>query len=300
MVFLGCSFLGNKNSIDPTATNIENIKSLTIQNGIYDNLFITRSTYFILDKNISKVWDYDTTMYATFSGNLNAGNVDYTVKQVSAIRIKRRKQNTFEWLTLFEIPIIDVDSFFFERFDKYAASDTDYDYASVPVVNNIEGNFNINSVHSSFNGIFIVEKEADFHTIIETEIQLERDRPSTVIQTIGGKYPFVIHNSNNNYDKGSVFGTFMEEDKGFDRWKIKKSYEYRKQLNDFLCNGKPKILKYWDGRVWLVSITNGVSETVDGHPSNVRSSFQWVEIGDYESPTDLFNNNLIDVDIGSY
>lgn len=37
-------------------------------------------------------WDLNTQMDADFDGNINAGNIDYVVTQISSIKIKRRKK----------------------------------------------------------------------------------------------------------------------------------------------------------------------------------------------------------------
>ena len=48
----------------------------------------------------------------------------------------------------------------------------------------------------------------------------------------------------------------------------------------FLTNGQPKILKSFDGRIWMVDITGDPTATVQNHPDQVSISFNFTEIGD--------------------
>ena len=56
-------------------------------------------------------------------------------------------------------------------------------------------------------------------------------------------------------------------------------------------------MKLTDGRIWMISITNGVSENNDAIEGYVHHSFDWVEIGDAESSGDLYYNNFIDCNV---
>ena len=62
-------------------------------------------------------------------------------------------------------------------------------------------------------------------------------------------------------------------------------------------DGKPKIMKLSDGRIWMISTTDGLTEDNGEVEHYVHHSFNWVEIGDPESSSDLYNNNFIDVNL---
>lgn len=297
MIFLGMTFGAGAHTLDYTPTHLNNVNSLTLKNGVFDDLFITQNTNQSYSTSISKEWDFDTILHAEFNGDLLAGNVDFTAEQVSDVRIKRRKKDTFDWLTLFQIPITSHESFQFERFDPYTQSGVEYEYALVPVLNGTEGNFNINNVKSEFPGLFIVEKEQRFDTILETAISTQKNRPSAIVNTLGRKYPYVILNGENNYYSGNVSAIFIEKDIERCYWRIKDGYNYRKNLLEFLCNGKPKILKYYDGRIWMISIVDNPTEAVDSHEDAPTTSFSWAEIGNCESSIDLYTYGFIDVNL---
>lgn len=75
------------------------------------------------------------------------------------------------------------------------------------------------------------------------------------------------------------------------------AYAFREGLMRFLNNKRPKIMKFDDGRIYMISITDGVKDENDDLADLVHTSFSWVEIGDAESSADLYFNNFIDVNL---
>lgn len=297
MFVSGLTFCGAKYTLDSTPTNVSNINLVTIKNGIYDDLYISKNTNREYAPTIPTQWDFNTMLYASFENSLNAGNVDYVISEITLIRVKRRVKNTFTWITLFEVPISGESDIHFERFDFYAQSGVEYEYALIPVINGIEGNINVNSVLSEFEGIYIIEKEQAFKTILDVSVQSQKNRPNAVVNTIDRKYPYVISNGKNNYYSGTATGVFIELDYDTCQWKVDEGWKYREGLMEFLQNGQPKILKHEDGRMWLVMIVDNPSESASEHPDKAVTTFNWVETGDCKSSHDLYDNGLIDVDI---
>lgn len=298
LLFTGRSFCAGRNTIDWTPSDLSHIHIATIQNGVYDELHITKNVSENYTTAISNEWNYDTILHALFQGDLHAGNVHYTAEEVTCVRIKRRQTNTFEWITLYEVPIHIADDFKFERFDRYARSNVEYEYALVPVIDRIEGNLNVNTVFSEFDGIFICEKDLLFHTTMNVDIQAKKNRPAATIATINRRYPFVISNGNNNYYSGTASGTFMNVlDNQFCLYDYQNGWKYRSDMMEFLCNGRPKILKYDDGRMWLVQVVGTPTENTGQHETMPITSFDWTEIEDCESSHALFISGLGETDI---
>ena len=294
MFFVGYTFFGGKFSSDPTPVGINNIKEITLSNGIYDSLYISSNP----SHNLSnKEWDLETLLYAKFDGNLLAGNVDFSVNTVSSIVIKRKRKNTFdEWLPLFEIQIDgDVNNFKFERFDKYVANQVEYEYALIPTLNGVEGSYNINTIIPNFEGLFIVSKDKIFSSILDNDIQVQRNKPTSVVPTIDSKYPFVISHSKNNYYSGSATATFIEHDHENNKWKIREGYDYRRRLLDFLLDGKPKMLKSGDtGEVFLIMVSDNIPEDRTQFTDKVTTTIPFTEVGNSEDLEDLINSGLVD------
>lgn len=295
MFFMGKCIAGYKHSLDSTSVTTDIIKNVSIGCGIFDRLFITRA---VADQPTEfPGWDYDTVMDAQFNGDLMGGNIVYQIDQISAVRIKRRRAGKHDWLTLFEIPVKKEDDLKFEKYDKYAASGVKYDYALVPVINNVEGYINQNSITPSFSGCFIFEKEDGCSSDLDiTKGTITRTKPSNVVTTLSGKYPYVVSNANTDYESGQFSMMFMPKDSDGE-YTTENDYIYREDIKAFLNDGKPKIMKLSDGRIWMIATTDGLTEDNGEVEHYVHHSFNWVEIGDPESSSDLYNNNFIDVNL---
>jgi hypothetical protein len=196
-MFAGLHF--SSNSICNTCIPNTNVTSITLQSGIYNDIFCSDNP----DKD-TKDWDYDTRFYAKFQNNLYAGNVDYSASNVSMMRIKRRKNNEHEWIRIHEIPITNNDDFDFEFYDKYAQACQDYSYALIPMIGSVEGNMSSSKIFSEFDAYFITDKTISYPVMFNTSLSLEIQRQTSIINTLGNKYPYVISNANNNYKKGSI------------------------------------------------------------------------------------------------
>ncbi len=64
---------------------------------------------------------------------------------------------------------------------------------------------------------------------------------------------------------------------------------------DFIADGIPKILKLFDGRIWLVQTTPNPSDTAEESYNNRYITFTWVEIGNINSEEDLYYLGLSEV-----
>ena len=277
----------SSNSICNTCVPIDSITSVTLQSGIYDDIFCSDNP----DKN-TKDWDYDTRFYARFQNNLFAGNVDYSANNVSLMRIKRRKNNEHEWIKIHEIPISNNDDFDFEHFDRFAQASQDYYYALIPVINSVEGNMSKSQIFSEFNSYFITDKTISYPIIFNTSISLEIQRQTSTVNTVGSKYPYVISNTTNQYKKGSLqFSLIPIEDclpttNG--------SYAYRQNFEEWITNGEPKILKDWTGQIFMIQVIDAIP--IDCSFWQLPSyTLNFVEIGNPLNENDLYYNNFIDI-----
>jgi len=299
MLFIGRTFCGSRNTFDYTSTSLNNVNRVIIKEGIYDDLYISKN----INTNMSvpyqeKQWDFDTILNAHFNGDLEAGNIDLVIEQLSAMKIKRKEKGANNWLTLHEVSISNEDDINFSFIDRYVKSKTEYEYAIIPIINNTEGNYNINSIKPFFNGIFILDKENNYSTKLNIDISVQKNKPSTVINTLGRRYPFVIQNGENNYYSGSVTAEFYKDKNNLNDncdFDIENSFNYRGQFMDFLHNGKPKLLKSYDGRIWMVGVIDSSPEKKDNHNYKISTSFNFVEIGDHNSQNDLYYNNFLDI-----
>ena len=295
--FLGYNFLKDGNALDPTPTNINNITYARVQNGIFDHFNVTRDISFDYTSIIPADWDVNTVMDANFSGDTNAGNVDNLAANVTSVRIKRRIKGTFEWITLREIPISSPNDLSFIITDNLNAYNVEYEYAWVPMTNDVEGNYIIESILSQFQGVFI----CDVNNIFKLQAGVEYNNNDAnqqvgVFQPYNRKYPVIVSNSLINYQTGTISSWVLPEDfedsKSLDRFEITKEKE---AILKFLMNKKPKIIKDTNGNNWLVYFTGNPSMSYNNNYGQgmVKVNAEWTEVGDPNDKTDLYENGLI-------
>lgn len=290
-MFMGLECCGSGSAISSTPTFINKIIDIEISHGIYDELFGSDNPDIKIN-NESKKWDFDTRFYAKFQNNLIAGNVGYAASMVSSIRIKRRKNNEHQWFTMWDVPIETNEDFDFEVVDRYAQGSQDYYYAMVPVIEHVEGNINKNEIRSEFNHYFLLDKDISYPIIFNTSLSLELNKNISIVNTLGRKYPFIISNGMSKYKTGTLqFSLCPIVDCQLNADDI---YNYRTQFEEWLSNGKPKILKDWTGQIYMIDITSSVPIDCSFHqlPSY---QIQFAEVGDVLSEDDMYNNNFIDV-----
>ena len=301
MIFSGITFCGYKYGLNPSPTNINHIDSIRLEKGLADALYVTKDVTSEYSTTIPD-WDFDTILSAGFNGSLNAGNVDYTVDQLTKLRVKVRRKGNFDWMTIYEKSINNISDLSLTTFFKFARSQTEYEFCIVPVTGNDEEGelMGVNTVMSEFDGVFVMDKDTTFKSIMEVEYSSQRNRPTNVLTPIQNKYGVVVSNGNLSYDTGNVSALFAQLDPTTCQYRFDVSWKYRKDLSDFLTNGRPKIIKCDNGEMWLVGITDNISHQAGAHNSFIITSIQWCEIADCESSHALYANGLKDLDIESW
>ena len=290
MYFCGQTFYRDNKSSQSALVNITNLNSITLDNGIYDDLFVTKN-YNMVITNSNKEWNFDTVLHAMFKDSLLAGNIEFALNTITSIRIKQREKGKFDWITIYDIPINSIEDLDFVRTYKYCKGNTDYEFAVLPVLNNtIEGNMSVVECESKFTGAYLMERDTSIQMAINFESTQQRNHSSTTIQTLGRTKPFYITNGMSNYESGSINVVFIQ----FDNCEpnTKTGAKYRKEIYDMLTNKKPKILKFDDGRTYIIGITDAISQSSD--IDIPVSTIIWTEIGDIDSEEDLYENDFLD------
>lgn len=294
---IGYNFCADGNALDPTPTDVNNITYTRVQNGIFDHFNVSRDTSFDYSSIIPTDWDVNTLMNADFAGNTSAGNVAQVASGVTSVRVKRRIKGTFDWITIREIPVTKPEDLSFVITDNLNAYNVEYEYAYVPMMEDVEGNYIVESILSKFEGVFI----CDIDTVFKFYAGVEYDTNDAiqqvgVFQPYNRKYPIIVSNSIMQYQTGGVGGWVLPEDYEdthvFDRSKIVKEKE---ALLNFLMNKKPKILKDMNGNNWLVYFADNPSVVYDNNYGQgmLKVSAKWTEVGDPNDKNDLYENGLI-------
>lgn len=296
--FLGYNFCSDGNSLDPVPTSIDNITDTRLSNGIFDRWYLTSDTSESYPTTIPDQWDYDTIMDADFAGNISAGNVDFTLASITGFKIKRRIVGTFDWITLVELPVATLADLSLSFNDNLNVNNIDYEYALVPVLNEIEGDYITNEIISQFDGIFV----CDLNTIYKFYAGVEygsgsRVQKVGVFEPMGRATPIVVSNALINYETGSVTGTVLPSDYGTTAdYQPSAMVLERKQLLDFLTNKNAKVIKDWNGNAWLVFIVDSPSINYKSGSSMAIAdvTFNYVTLGDPNNQTDLYNAGVVE------
>lgn len=297
--FVGYNFSFDQDALNPVLTDLNNITQVQLQNGIFNHINVTSDATMPYSSTIPTEWDIYTIMDCNFNGNINAGNVGFLLEHISSIKVKHRKKGSFDWIALYEIPINTIEDLKFNVQDFFCACSQDYEIALVPTLNGIEGNYIINSIFSEFNGVFICDSESiyKFYAGVGygTSAQVQR---MGVFEPLGRKYPIVIANAETNYQTGSITGTVMppnyENDSVIDRAAIVKT---RELLNKFFTNKRAKIIKDWNGNIWLVVLMQDIATNFDNNFGMGMMSINanWLEQGNVDVQEDMYKNALTKV-----
>lgn len=296
----GYNFCGDVDALNPFPTSVNNIDKFQIQNAVYDHIDLSKNVRFSYTTELPK-WDFDTILDTDFENGIGGGNVDFTLGQLTSIKIKRRRKGDFNWITIQEIPVNSEADLNMIKFDYFVPSGKEFEWALVPILNGVEGQYIVDSLVTEFNGVFISDVTNTFKLKAQVSYNSRTSMQSVgQITPLGRRYPVVIKNGKADYEIGSVSGTLLNdeffENGTVDRVDIVDKID---AFNSFLKNGKPKIIKDWNGNIWLILISGNPSVTYNNNYGMgvASTSFEWVEQGKYDNEDDLYDNGLIELDI---
>ena len=294
----GYDFCKDENTLNPTPLSSSNYNFTMLKNGIFSHWYVTNNGEYPYSPEEPTTWDYLTIMNANLNGNLQAGNISLLGDDIEGIKVKRRKIDSYDWITLKYIPVDELfESTTFSFNDYLNQNDTTYEYAFVPIINGVEENYITNTIASKFEGVFICDNETIYKFYNGVQYgSLEKVQKIGVLEPFGSKYPVVVSNGMINYSKSSLKGTILNND--FENSHIirrKEIVEKRETLLNFFTNKKAKILRDWNGNFWLIIIVASPSvEFINNYGMGISNiSANWVEIGDPYNQQDLYNTGLL-------
>lgn len=295
-MFLGMNFAPYMDESSFVAVSESPISTLKLSNLIADELYATKKVLVKFDWQIPDSWDFNTHLHAKFNGSTHAGNVEYSQQIVSAIKIKKRYVGDFDWITIYEKQIEKNENFNVEFLDYYEPAGRDIEYAYTAVIGGIDMAPVSSTIHSDFSSYFICGRNGEaYPMIVGMDNAVTYNRQSQVIVAPGRKYPYVINNGISQYYSGTINVTFIEMDEHC-QLDAENGWQYRNHLDKFLTNGEPKILKSFEGDMWMVNVVNSLPRSNSGHPQLVSHQIEWVECGDPTSTGDLYDNGFINTD----
>lgn len=290
--FVGLDFFSGDRALEYTPTEVDNITSTKLSNAIFDHFNVTRDVKIKPSMDIPKDWTYDTILNAAFDNTTSAGNLDYMIQQIASVKIKRRVKGTFDWMTLSYVQVENVQDLAFTFNDFLNVYGTEYEYALVPITNEVEGNYIIDSVMSKFSGIYIGDAAQSFKFLYDVNYSSNaRNQQIGTFMPLGRAYPIIVANGVLSYESGNFTGSILNDD--FDKTGIIDRVAITKkknQIKDYLTNKKPKILKDYNGNLWLIMITSNIDVSYKSGTSMAipQVSFSWTEIAKADNQKDLY------------
>jgi hypothetical protein len=300
MYLMNYNFMTDDSVIDPAPARVPVINGVQLSNAIFDHLNILNSGTEEYSTEIPLEWTNDTIINANFNGNINAGNLDYSTEELAGVYIKRRVKGTFAWLTLYDIAMETAEDLSLTRYDLLNQHGVTYEYAFVPYLKDYtECAYIVKEVESSLDGVFVCSPTAivKFYGGLSYGAASVANRTG-VFEPLGTKYPIVVSNANTQYYKGSLQSTALSftqlMDSTFNRVS---NTDYLNALTNFLTDKTTKIIKDWNGNIWLVAVLDDASISYNNNVGMGLGDvgFSFVEIGSAKDQNALQTNGFINI-----
>ena len=281
------------NALTPTASNIS-VDTIKISNGIFDhmnilNLLNIASNVFDTDKPSG--WTSSTLLNATFNDTLNGGSIGEFVGFIDHLEIQRKEYDSDDWITLQKIyknqdtEEIEVP---FTFIDTYTKNNTRYKYQVLPIdLNGNAGTALQSEILSYFNDAYIADASHIYKITHEYSIDNKQTNNVSAIYTpYGSQYPFIAFNAETKYDNATITAVLISPTSNsrtssyLDR---KAQIELVEEFNNWLTNGRPKILKDFNGLFKIVVVTNPIPNSYYKELGNglASTTFNVVEVGSF-------------------
>lgn len=295
-MILGRSYLGTTSSMISAIPSSSAIETLTLANAIYDETYVSVNIIDINDfvGDIPEQWTFDTRLHVLYNEDLYGGNVSFTEEIVESVRIKKRTRYDNAFKTIYEKEINSNEDFNIYGLDYFEPVGI-IEYAYVPIISGGEGDYIISKVESSFDSYFLCARDVSYPLCLDMEFNKELNQDVSVVKTWGRQYPVIIKNGNLKYYSGNIKCTFIENVNC--KWDIEYGWRYRNLIYDFLTDGKPKILKDFEGNIYMFGISSPTISESHDHYQHITSSFSVTECGNAYDVGDLYDNDFIDTDI---
>lgn len=272
---------------------------VTLKNSIVDKIYISKNNITEIPEELPE-WDNGTVLSCDFTNGISAGNVDWFLSNVNNVKIKRREKGTFQYVIIHKHDIHGIEDLNFEFKDTTVPSGYDFEYAFVACVDDDEGSYYITNTTTCFNGLFVSDGEKTLKLYSNYVISSAQDNQLIgTAQPYGSRYPIIIRNPNINYRTVTIQGDILglqDDEYTFimDRNTIVKQ---KQEWDEFLTNGKTKVIKDWNGNILIGGITTAPSYTYNQVNQNgiPTISFTITEQGQYNNQKDLYNSGFSNV-----
>jgi hypothetical protein len=297
-VIVGLDCFGDNSEAFETFNIVNSFKTLEITKMKVDEISVQEGMDVDITDESKKEWQFDQILLAEFKNNLEAGNIGLQGMPIQFIKIKKRKKEDLKWNELRHLPF-DKNTKNYYYLDYYVSALEEYEYAVQPIgYGDVAGNNIYSEITSDFDGTWLMDKDKQYKLMYNLDIgNYETTIPSTIIETLGGQYPYVFINGDVKYRKGSL-KCMLLSDSTLDKCNIDRKQEknLREGLMKFLTDKKPKIYKDGSGITMVVMLVgsptliprNDLSQQV------YEVSLEFIEIADMDSKS-LIENGLLEL-----
>lgn len=280
------------------------MQHINIRNGDHSYLeVLINETKNIENATTSNEWQDNTLMLALFNGDLSAGSVNVRNHEISSIQFLKRKLGETEWQVCKEFKYNKTQDYY-SFIDKYIEAEQEYEYCIRPVAKvyddtgrhseTLYGECSvITSAYVTFNHTFLFDKDESYNLLYDFKLgDITSNIDANMITTLSGQYPFVVYGAS-KYKSGSIECLLVTEESATGMIDVGAEKVLRNNIDKFLSNKKPKILKADDGTYLLISISDNYSLIPNNNLlGSYRLSFNYTEIGDANDIQTLKKFNL--------
>lgn len=255
---------------------------ITFGNGLYDNMVLSTNAYSDdpFTNNPSNIFFFEFN-----------GDWDNTVGEaLNKVILERRLVTDTNWVQIGKEDLIPNTINYLTFIDKYIPTgQVDYKLKMYHFDDIVYESSIVTNIKWDF--VFISDIDETYRLqsgVIYSNNQ--QNIQNNILMPIGATYPIVVQNANGNYRSGSVQFTVLGYE--FDDNQRLNRISMTKQLNDimlFLTNTKPKVIKDFNGNIFIIRIVNNPQVSYDANWGNniPKVSFDWVEQGKYDDMTDM-------------
>lgn len=321
MRMLNVDVLFGQNELTNPTSFINQLDILEIGNGVFDHMNVINTYSPNAPNEQPTEFTSDAILNIDFEDGMNAGNIDGVLSGVNQILIKKRPLGQYTnisdgWITIASIAINESEDLQFIAYDYTCANNVTYEYTLVPTLSQQQGGLLVEIESSITNNSVILDVLSEFTSVficttndfqkLRADVSYDSGTYNQLVgvhQTLGSKYPIIVSNSAIDYMSGGVTGTILNKGYGavdgvtgemvrLDRSAI---IQAREEFTEFILEKTPKILKDWNGNVWLIMITDNPQYTFENNwgMGIGTLNFAWTEIGDATNEKDLEKSEMI-------
>lgn len=287
-MIIGHTFMshGVNGSFFDTAIPTDNIDELTLNGGVYDEVFVSVDTSLPADNVKPTGWQLKHIIDAKFKNDIEAGSIDANGFKIDGLLIYRRKfEPNAKWVLVGETDYqfeYNVYSFV----DKTVQNGVTYEYAILPKSKEVLGEITQSApVTVNYYGSYISDINDTYRMNLDFELgEISHHRNSATLNPMNGRYPVVVFGSQ-NYKSGSMSFLPVTEEHQKHGGPINKANEYklRESIVNFLNNGASKIIRNESGEILIVAITDvKTAPKADWLHDVQKVSFNYTEVGKIE------------------